>query len=135
MSQKYLMQLYCEEKEKTAVDNKFFCSTQVRGGNPWQHLPFIKSIWRLASPNALNRSNLMRVSALRLFSRWVFLSCIAERADMSTSVSLCWSLYCLRLYNNTHNTTLTRYLITLWSKYLREGGFIGGAIYLYLLWH
>lgn len=104
---------------KLQLKTKFFFRIIVGGESPWKHLPFIKSIWRLASPNALNRSNLMRVSALRLFSRWVFLSCIAERADMSTSASLCWSLYCLRLYNNPYITTSTRSLITLWSKYLR----------------
>lgn len=77
---------------KLQLKTKFFFRIIVGGESPWKHLPFIKSIWRLASPNALNRSNLMRVSALRLFSRWVFLSCIAERADMSTSASLCWSI-------------------------------------------
>lgn len=111
------------------VKTKFFFRIIVGGESPWKHLPFIKSIWRLASPNALNRSNLMRVSALRLFSRWVFLSCIAERADMSTSASLCWSLYCLRLYNNPYITTSTRSLITLWFKYLRGVGAISGALY------
>lgn len=116
--------------KKTAVKKpKLFFRIIVGGESPWKHLPFIKSIWRLASPNALNRSNLMRVSALRLFSRWVFLSCIAERADMSTSASPCWSLYCLRLYNNPYITTSTRSLITLWSKYLRGVGAISGALY------
>lgn len=114
---------------KLQLKTKFFFRIIVGGESPWKHLPFIKSIWRLASPNALNRSNLIRVSALRLFSRWVFLSCIAERADMSTSASLCWSLYCLRLYNNPYITTSTRSLITLWFKYLRGVGAISGALY------
>lgn len=42
---------------------------------------------RFASPRALNKSNLIRVSAERLFSRCVFFSCILSNADLSISVS------------------------------------------------
>lgn len=41
---------------------------------------------RLASPRAENKSSLTRVSADRLFSNVVFLSCIACNADIRTSV-------------------------------------------------
>lgn len=64
------------------------------------------SSWRLASPRAENRSSFMRVSALRLFSRWAFLSCIADRADINISVSLWLSLYCRRLCKFTNSTRI-----------------------------
>lgn len=52
-------------------------------------LQVVISSWRLASPRAENKSSLTLVSADRFFSRVAFLSCIAARADISTS-ELCW---------------------------------------------
>lgn len=58
-----------------------------------QHLPCAISSCLLASPRAEKRSSLILVSALRLFSRcWVF-SCMADSADINTSVSFSFSLY------------------------------------------
>lgn len=47
----------------------------------------------LASPSAEKRSSLILVSALRLFSRCCVLSCMADSADINTSVSFSFSLY------------------------------------------
>lgn len=58
-----------------------------------RRLPCAISSCLLASPRAENRSSLILVSALRLFSRcWVF-SCMADSADIRTSVSFSFSLY------------------------------------------
>lgn len=56
-------------------------------------LPWAISSCRFASPSAEKRSSLILVSALRLFSRCCVLSCMAERADINTSVSFSFSLY------------------------------------------
>lgn len=79
--------------------------------NIWYNLLSLISSWRLASPRAENRSSLMRVSALRLFSRWAFLSCIADRADINISVSLWLSLYCLRLCKYVKSNGIQKYSV------------------------
>lgn len=56
-------------------------------------LPWAISSCRFASPNAEKRSSLIRVSALRLFSKCCVLSCMADSADINTSVSFSFSLY------------------------------------------
>lgn len=58
-------------------------------------VPWAISSCLFASPRAEKRSSLILVSALRLFSRCWVLSCMAERADISTSVSFSFSLYFL----------------------------------------
>lgn len=58
-------------------------------------LPWAISSCLFASPRAENRSSLILVSALRLFSRCWVLSCMAESADINTSVSFSFSLYFL----------------------------------------
>lgn len=68
------------------------------------HPPCAISSCLFASPRAENRSSLILVSALRLFSRcWVF-SCMADSADINTSVSFSFSLYlrssCVRRESN-----------------------------------
>ena len=56
----------------------------------------------LASPSAEKRSSLILVSALRLFSRCWVLSCMADRADISTSVSFSFSLYLWSSWKTKH---------------------------------
>lgn len=58
-----------------------------------------------ASPRAENRSSLMRVSALRLYSRcWAF-SCMADRVDSSMSVSCSTQRYFPKAWVQKHNKT------------------------------
>lgn len=64
--------------------------------------PWAISSWRRASPRAENRSSLMRVSALRLYSRcWAF-SCMADRVDSSMSVSFSTQRYFPRAWVREH---------------------------------
>jgi len=64
--------------------------------------PWAISSCRRASPRAENRSSLMRVSALRLYSRcWAF-SCMADSVDSSMSVSLSTQRYIPRAWEKTH---------------------------------
>lgn len=62
-------------------------------GSP--QVPWAISSCLFASPRAEKRSSLILVSALRLFSRCWVLSCMAESADINTSVSFSFSLYFL----------------------------------------
>lgn len=57
------------------------------------HPPCAISSCLFASPRAENRSSLILVSALRLFSRCRVFSCMADSADINTSVSFSFSLY------------------------------------------
>lgn len=62
---------------------------------------FAIKAWQISSclfvsPRAENKSSFNRVSADKLFSKCAFLSCMALKADMRTSVSECESLYCLK---------------------------------------
>ena len=79
---------------------------------PWPRpaacLPWAISSCRFASPSAENRSSLILVSALRLFSRCCVLSCMAERADINTSVSFSFSLYFRSSYQYHQSSNVTR---------------------------
>lgn len=78
----------------------------VRHWEMWLNWPCWISIWRLASPRAENKSSFSRVSALRLVSRWAFLSFIDSSLVSSTSVSVCESpRYCCRVCHHTHTRT------------------------------
>ena len=80
-------------------------------GHPWPgpaaSLPWAISSCRFASPSAENRSSLILVSALRLFSRCCVLSCMAERADINTSVSFSFSLYFRSSYQHHQSSNVT----------------------------
>lgn len=62
-------------------------------GEKEKEIPCAISSCLFASPSAEKRSSFILVSALRLFSRCCVLSCMAESADMRTSVSFSFSLY------------------------------------------
>lgn len=85
----------------------------VRHWEMWLNWPCWISIWRLASPRAENKSSFSRVSALRLVSRWAFLSFIDSSLVSSTSVSVCESpRYCCRVCHHTHTHTHVIFIIT-----------------------
>lgn len=64
----------------------------VQNEKKQKYLPSRISSCRFASPRAEKRSSFIRVSALRLFSRWLFLSCNALNAPSNISLSPCLSL-------------------------------------------
>lgn len=66
------------------VSQQYWVAINMAHGQ--QHLLSRISSCRFASPRAENKSSLTRVSADRFFSKVVFLSCIAWRADIRTSV-------------------------------------------------
>lgn len=79
---------------------------------------------RLASPNAENRSSLIRVSALKLCSKWAFLSFNVDNADITKSILswLClygWSSYDkfsnFRSPDTTHVVILKLTLTSFWA--------------------
>lgn len=65
-------------------------------------LLWVTSTCRFVSPSAENKSSFNLVSAPRLFSRWLFLSCSTERLDINMSASLTFSFCCFKFCETKH---------------------------------